>query len=153
LCQSKLNPKNLLPGGGAMTVFFIGSALLGIALSRFFKFYVLAPTSIVVVVLAFACPFREAQSGLGLICSIALLLTSLQLGYFVGLILTTNPQVRLRVKRNASNLHSDPSALSPPLGPPSVRHRRMRNFSRGQSGGDPFCPRPTRHAKRIGPAA
>lgn len=136
-----------------MSIFVIGSALLGVILARFFKFYVLGPTSIVVIILALMWRLHETQSLLGAIFSVAILVTSLQFGYFAGLFLTTSPQVRFRIKRSPSHLPSISSASSPSFGAQSIRHRRIRSFSRGQPSGEPFCSRAARDVKSVGPAS
>lgn len=67
-----------------MTALLIGTALFGLILGRFFKVYVLIPTSAFVLLLALAAPTLRNNSVTYSCAEIALILASLQAGYFVA---------------------------------------------------------------------
>jgi hypothetical protein len=77
------NKKNL--GGIEMAMLLIGTALLGLVLGRFFKVFVLIPTCCFALVLAFAGPTLGYESLTYSFVEIALIIASLQIGYFIAL--------------------------------------------------------------------
>lgn len=79
-----------------MLIFFIGSALLGAVLACFFRAYILLPTCAVLIVLVVSNPYHQTQGELGALASIALSITSLQLGYLAGLLLKIVPRFRVK---------------------------------------------------------
>lgn len=68
-----------------MTALLIGTALFGLILGRFFKVYVLVPTSAFVLLLTLAAPTLRNYSVTYSCAEIALILACLQAGYFVAL--------------------------------------------------------------------
>ena len=68
-----------------MAMLLIGTALFGLVLGRFFKVYVLIPTCGFTLVLAFAGPTLGYESLTYSFVEIALVLASLQIGYFIAL--------------------------------------------------------------------
>jgi len=68
-----------------MAILLIATALLGLVLGRFFKVYVLVPTCGFAWVLAFAGPTLGYKSLTYSFVEIVLIMTSLQIGYFVAL--------------------------------------------------------------------
>ncbi|WP_026608313.1 hypothetical protein [Methylocapsa acidiphila] len=108
-----------------MLIAIAGSAFLGLTLALFFRVYVLWPTCAVLIVLVFSNSFQPAQSLVGAVIMMAALITSLQVGYFTGLILKMFPRAPLRVKRGA--LEGRPISSAAALSPRSIRHRRIRH--------------------------
>jgi len=133
-----------------MSLYIIGSVLFGLVLAQFFKFYILVPTSAATIILALVGPFHMEESLFGSFFAIVVLLTSLQLSYFCGLILSTSPALRFRLKRNSFS--NTPASLTPMLGGQSVRRRRTRTLLRGQPNADLLGARLIQDTKRIGPA-
>ncbi len=67
-----------------MLTLFAG-ALLGVILGRFFKVYILAPVSVVAIILTFSGPDVTAPSFYANCLELAALLVSIQFGYVAGL--------------------------------------------------------------------
>lgn len=68
-----------------MATLLIATALFGLILGRFFKVYVLIPTSGFILALALAEPTLSYDSATYSFVEIILILASLQTGYFVAL--------------------------------------------------------------------
>jgi uncharacterized membrane protein YoaK (UPF0700 family) len=68
-----------------MSFLFIGGALFGALLGRWFKVFILIPASCVAIVLVLAAPAVVAQSAAQMVLEIVLLVTGLQFGYAAGL--------------------------------------------------------------------
>jgi hypothetical protein len=68
-----------------MAMLLIATAVFGLVLGRFFKVYVLIPTCGFAVVLAFAGPTLGYDLSTYSLVDITLIMTSLQIGYFVAL--------------------------------------------------------------------
>jgi hypothetical protein len=81
-----------------MAMLLIATALFGLVLGRFFKVYVLIPACGFAVVLAFAGPTLGYLSAYSLV-DITLIMTSLQIGYFVALASKALPSVHLNRSR------------------------------------------------------
>jgi hypothetical protein len=73
-------------GGIDMAVIIVGGVLFGTILARFFKIFILVPASALAVVLVLMSPMPAESSGWFCALEIVVLITSLQLGYFVGLV-------------------------------------------------------------------
>jgi len=72
-----------------MAVIIIGGVLFGTILGRFFKIFVLVPASALAIVLVVASPTSAENSLWYSVLEIGVLVTSLQVGYFVGLLTGT----------------------------------------------------------------
>ena len=114
-----------------MAILILGSVLLGAVLGRFFKVLVLVPACALVLV-------RSADGEHGLLRALlefAVLITSLQIGYVVGLVSHSIPSVSERRGTTAA-----PPATRPVRGiPPSSLQPRCPARSR----------RKTQHSARI----
>jgi hypothetical protein len=78
-----------------MAMLLIATALFGLVLGRFFKVYVLIPTCGFAVVLAFAGPPLGYDLSTYSLVDVTLIMTSLQIGYFVALASKAFPSVHL----------------------------------------------------------
>ncbi len=69
-----------------MGVMIVGGILFGTVLGRFFKVYILVPASALAVVLVLASPAPPEGGLWSSMLEIGVLVTSLQVGYLVGLV-------------------------------------------------------------------
>lgn len=69
-----------------MGVMIFGGILFGTILGRFFRVYILLPACALAVVLVLASPAPTGSSLWSSMLEIAVLVTSLQVGYIVGLV-------------------------------------------------------------------
>jgi hypothetical protein len=69
-----------------MVILVVVGVLFGMALGQFFKCFVLIPACGLACVLVLASPAHMDDSLLGLFVQIVVLIISLQIGYFVGLV-------------------------------------------------------------------
>jgi hypothetical protein len=72
-----------------MDVIIIGGVLFGTILGRYFKIFVLVPASALAIVLVVASPTSAEQSLWYSILDIGVVVTSLQVGYCLGLLTAT----------------------------------------------------------------
>lgn len=80
-----------------MSIIIVGGVLFGTILGRFFKIFILVPASALAVVLVLASPTPTDHSLSATLLEIAVLVTSLQVGYVVGLLTgSTSPFESLR---------------------------------------------------------
>ncbi len=68
-----------------MSFLFIGGALFGALLGRYFKVLILVPVSCVAIILVLAAPAVAARTAAQMILEIVLVVTGLQFGYAAGL--------------------------------------------------------------------
>jgi F0F1-type ATP synthase assembly protein I len=78
-------------GGIDMGVLIVGGVLFGTILGRFFKVYVLVPASALAIILVLAHPASTEQGLLYSLLEVGILVTSLQVGYVLGLVTGTAP--------------------------------------------------------------
>jgi hypothetical protein len=69
-----------------MGVIIVGGVLFGTILGRFFKIFILVPASALAIVLVLVSPTPAESSWWQSMLEIVVLITSLQVGYFVGLL-------------------------------------------------------------------
>jgi ABC-type transport system involved in cytochrome c biogenesis permease subunit len=69
-----------------MGVIIVGGVLFGTLLGRFFKIFILVPASALAIVLVLVSPTSAETSWWQSLLEIIVLITSLQVGYFVGLV-------------------------------------------------------------------
>jgi ABC-type dipeptide/oligopeptide/nickel transport system permease subunit len=69
-----------------MSVIFVGGVLFGTILGRFFRIFVLVPASALAVVLVLATPAAADKSLWDSMLELFVLVTSMQVGYVVGLV-------------------------------------------------------------------
>lgn len=69
-----------------MSVIVVGGVLFGTILGRFFKIFILVPASALAVVLVLATPTVAGNSLWDSALELFVLVTSMQLGYFLGLV-------------------------------------------------------------------
>jgi len=74
-----------------MGVVILCGVLFGTILGRFFKIFILVPASALAVVLVLASSTNSETTLWGLVLQIGVLVTSLQIGYLVGLVTSTSP--------------------------------------------------------------
>lgn len=108
-----------------MLIFLVASALLGVVLACFFRAYILLPTCAVLIGLVVANPSGEALSVVGAFVAIALLVTSLQLGFLSCLLFKTVS--RVRVSSDAIRACSVAPARRPVANQASANYRRIRH--------------------------
>lgn len=69
-----------------MSILVVGGVLFGTILGRFFKIFILVPASALAVVLLLATPSAADNSWWESLLEIGILVTSMQIGYVVGLV-------------------------------------------------------------------
>ncbi|HUB63019.1 MAG TPA: hypothetical protein VL996_00965 [Methylocella sp.] len=100
-----------------MTILIIGSVLIGTALGRFFKVWILVPVCMAAFIFILARSFSYGL-GMGLaFCECAILGTGLQIGYASGLVFAFLPGLRQSLEETGESCPGTPAV--------ATRQRRM----------------------------